>query len=155
MLGSHHINRKTKTMPILNYTTTIDVGKTAGEMQTLMTRRGVRSVSTIINDEGVPSGIAFQLTTEYGTRYFEFPVRLEGVYAAIKKDPKIVPSKRTPEQANRVAWRIAREWLVVQLAMVDAELASMDEIMLPYLTDNNGKSLYSEYRRNQLAAIEE
>ena len=61
-------------MPILNYTTSIEVSKTMGEIQSALARRGVTRISTMFDDDGVPAGLAFTMKTDYGFRDFELPV---------------------------------------------------------------------------------
>lgn len=141
-------------MPILNYTTEVAVSKTMGEIQAALGRRGVKRISTIFDDDGVPAGITFTMQTDYGMRDFELPIRTAGVLAAMRKDPKVPKSKQTPEQAARVAWRIAEDWLKAQSALIDAELASLDEVMLPYMITDHGNTVYTEMRSRQLALAE-
>ncbi|WIA96433.1 hypothetical protein [Curtobacterium sp. MCBA15_004] len=138
-------------MPILNYTTTIPVGKTMGEVQYALARRGVKSISTLFDDEGHPSGLGFTMKTDYGLRDFELPVRTEGVLPAMTADKSVPRAKCTPEQAARVAWRIAKDWLEAQAALIDAGLASLDEVMLPYMLTDSGRTVYVETRRGLLA----
>lgn len=138
-------------MPILNYTTEVQVGKTMGEIQTALARRGVQRISTLFDDDGTPAGLGFTMKTEYGVHEFELPVRTAGVLAAMKRDPKVPASKCTLEQAARVAWRIARDWLEAQAALIDAELATLDEVMLPYMVTDTGRTVYVETRQRLLA----
>jgi len=133
-------------MPILNYTTTIEVSKTMGEIQESLARRGVSRISTLFDDDGTAAGLAFTMKTDYGMRDFELPVRTAGVLAAMRRDPKVPKGKQTPEQAARVAWRIAADWLKAQAALIDAELATLDEVMLPYLVMPTGRTMYVETR---------
>lgn len=138
-------------MPILNYTTTISVEKTMGEIQGALARRGVTRISTLYTQDGTASGISFVMQTEYGMREFELPVRTEGVLAAMKADSKIPASKCTPDQAARVAWRIAKDWLEAQSALIDASLATLDEVMFPYMVDGKGQTAFSVFKNAQLA----
>lgn len=138
-------------MPIMNYTTSIAVEKTMGEIQGYLARRGVTRISTLFSDDGVAEGIAFTMKTDYGFRDFELPIRTGGVLAALTADKSVKPAQRTPEQAARVAWRIAKDWLEAQSALIDAQLATLDEVMLPYMVDNKGKTMYAVYRANQKA----
>jgi hypothetical protein len=139
-------------MPILNYTTDIAVSKTMGEIQGALARRGVTRISTLFDEAtGTPSGIAFTMKTDYGVREFELPVRTSGVLAAMEADPKVPRSKCTPEQAAKVAWRIAKDWLEAQSALIDASLATLDEVMLPYMVNEKGQTMYALYRSNQKA----
>ena len=137
-------------MPIMNYTTSIDVSKTMGEIQGALARRGVTRISTMFDDTGVAAGIGFTMKTDFGPRDFELPVRTSGVLAAMKADAKVSRTQCTPEQAAKVAWRIAKDWLEAQSALIDAQLATLDEVMLPYLIDgNSGKTLYAAWRSTQ------
>lgn len=54
-----------------------------------------------------------------------------------------------PEQAERVAWRVAREWLLAQLAIIEAQMATLDQVMLPYLQVDGQKTLYAAYRERE------
>ena len=141
-------------MPILNYTTTIAVEKTMGEVIGALQRRGVMRISTLYSEDGTPAGIAFTMRTDYGVRDFELPVRTDGVLAAMQRDPAVKPGQKNPEQAARVAWRIAKDWLEAQSALVDAQLARLDEVMLPYMVarygdDGRAVTTYELYRSSQ------
>ena len=136
-------------MPILNYTTDVTVEKTMGEIQGALARRGVTRISTMFNEDGVAAGLGFTMKTDYGYRDFELPVRTAGVLAAMTADSKVPRSKCTPQQAARVAWRIAADWLKAQGALIDAQLASLDEVMLPYMVDAKGTTVYEAFRSSQ------
>lgn len=136
-------------MPILNYTTEIAVAKTMGEIQAALARRGVVRISTVFDDDGTPAGLGFTMRTDYGPRDFELPVRTAGVLAAMRQDPKVPRPKCTPEQAARVAWRIAKDWLEAQAALIDAGLAQLDEVMLPWMIDTRGRTTWHLYLEGQ------
>lgn len=138
-------------MPILNYTTSIAVEKTMGEITGALARRGVTRISTLFDENGVAAGLGFTMKTDYGYRDFELPVRTEGVLSAMKSDSKVSKSQCTPEQAARVAWRIAKDWLEAQSALIDAQLAKLDEVMMPYMIDSKGQTMYSIFVSNQKA----
>lgn len=137
-------------MPIKDYTTTISVGKTMGEITETLARRGVTRIATLFDDDGTPAGLGFTMRTAYGPREFELPVRTAGVLAALEAD-RVQPKYRTPEHAARVAWRIAKDWLEAQAALIDAQLATLDEVMLPYMVDGRGQTMYALYVSNQKA----
>ena len=140
-------------MPIMNYTTSIAVSKTMGEIQGALARRGVTRISTLFDDDGVPAGLAFTMKTDYGPRDFELPVRTDGVLAAMRADSKVSKAQANPEQAARVAWRIAKDWLEAQSALIDARLATLDEVMMPYMVSHydgdRAITAYEMYRSSQ------
>lgn len=144
-------------MSIANYTTGVAVSQTMGEINRALARRGVSRISTIYDDDGNPTGVSFAMKTEYGLRDYELPIRVDGVHAALAAD-NVAPRYRTREQAERVAWRIAADWLRAQSALVDAGLALLDEVMMPYMVAqiDGGKSMtmYEHYRGVQMKGLE-
>ena len=54
------------------------------------------------------------------------------------------------EQAERVAWRIVKDWVEAQMAILESEMVQIDEIFLPYMVNNDGQTLFEAYRHNQL-----
>jgi hypothetical protein len=131
----------------LNYTTTIRPEKTAAECLAILGRGGAGAVAVTYADRK-PTGIAFTLDTPAGQRSFDLPVNVDGVYAALAKAAKtggIPPRYSSREQAERTAWRIIKDWLEAQVAIIDAQMASLDQVMLPYLRVGEGRSLYQAY----------
>jgi hypothetical protein len=141
-------------MAILNYTTKVSVEKSMGEVIAALSRRGVTRISTTFNEDGEPTGVAFTMKTDYGLRDFELPVRPVGVLAALIRD-KVPATYRNKEQAARVAWRIAKDWLEAQSALIDANLAKLDEVMTPYMiVDADGHTVYEMLRTAGLKELE-
>lgn len=148
-------------MAILNYTTRIGATKTLGEMQTMLAKHGAARVA-VDYDDGIPSGISFYLNTPHGMRAFSLPVNMDAMHVLLvrqeqagllKAGSKADRSSRA--QAERVAWRVMKDWLSAQLALVETEMATIDQVMLPYLHVDGEKTLYAAYsEREDLIAIE-
>lgn len=141
----------------LNYTTQIRADKTAGECLSILARSGASAISITYADRK-PVGIAFSLDTAHGPRVFSLPVNVAGVHKSLIKawrDGNIRNAYTSEEHAQRVAWRILKDWLEAQLAIIDAQMVTLDEVMLPYLQVAEQRSLYQAYReREDLAALE-
>lgn len=43
-----------------------------------------------------------------------------------------------------------RDWVLAQMALVESCDAAVDEVFLPYMTDNSGKTLYQMYSAGRL-----
>ena len=141
-------------MPIANYSTEVTVASSMGEVTGALAKRGVSRISTVFDDDGNPSGIAFTMKTPYGVQEFELPVRVEGVQKALIKDG-VIPKYRTREHAAKVAWRIAKDWLRAQSALIDADLATLDEVMMPYMIGNkSGQTVYQMIVESGLKELE-
>ena len=133
-------------MPALNYTTKVPVSRTTAEMQALLGTSGASAVAVMYED-GKPVGMSFMLHTPSGERSFNLPVDVPAVQkllTAQKRENGRVDAR--PEQAERVAWRIVKDWLAAQLALIDAQMASLDEVMLPYLVTAPNRTLRDDWR---------
>jgi hypothetical protein len=148
----------------LDYTTKIPVHQTVAECSSLLARAGAAAV-TVEYDAGEPSGLGFMLETPHGKRHFALPVRIDGVSVMLNRmldeDPPNIHGGlrrlRTREHAAAVAWRQVRHWLAAQLAIIAAGMASLDEVMLPWLQIEAGEqtmTLYARYKQQESAALE-
>ena len=138
---------------ILNYTTVITVGKTIGEISEMLRMHGASDILTSYDGDKNPSQLSFRVQTQWGLRPFSLPANVHGVYAVLCKQASkgSIPRKfATMEQAHRVAWRIVREWLLSQLAIIEAELVSMEQVFLPYLVVKDESTLYDVLNSNEL-----
>lgn len=138
-------------MPILNYTTTIDASKTVGEVQAILAKAGAKAVG-VQYDSGRPVSVTFCHATQFGDRWFDLPAHPERVRAVLLRQ-KVKPGLSTMEQAERVAWRIIKDWVEAQLAIIQTEMVTLDQVMLPYLKTEDG-TVYEAYQRNQLQLTE-
>lgn len=136
-------------MPTLNYTTTVNAAKTVGEVQQILAKHGASAVATRYN-AGKAVGLTFELTTPHGARHFSLPVDVPAMYRLL--DGQNISAKyRTREHAEKVAWRVVKDWLAAQLALVDAKMATLDQVLLPYLHVDGEKTLYQAYAEREAA----
>jgi hypothetical protein len=139
-------------MALLNYTTTIAASKTIGEMQDQLAKAGAQSIA-VHYAEGSPRGLTFSLTTRYGPQLFTLPVDVTAVQRVLKKQRSAGGLSRakfeSADHAERVAWRISKTWLASQLALVHVQMATVDQVMLPYMHVGPDKTLYAAYQDRQ------
>lgn len=134
-------------MAIKNYTTTVEVYKSLGEIQGALASHGARKIMVDYDGAGQPIGIVFGIETPAGTRGFCLPANVEGVRAVFARQ-KV---KASTGQAERTAWRNVRDWIMAQMAIIEAGQVEMEEVFLPYLTDRQGRTLYQLYQGGHLA----
>ncbi|KTR95365.1 hypothetical protein NS220_06060 [Microbacterium testaceum] len=137
-------------MPIAGYTTTVDASKTANEITGMLAKRGAARVTTDYDQQGNATGLSFELRTEVGVRAFALPIRAEGVLATLKRD-RAEKRYLTLHQAERVAWRLVRDWLRAQLALIDAGSVSLDEIFFPWMVAPSGGTMHALFVEQQKA----
>ena len=134
-------------MAIKNYSSKVDVYTSLGEIQGALAKGGARKIMIDYDETGDPIGLTFGLLVEGQILGFQLPANIDGVLAAFKRE-KI---KVDREQAKRTAWRNIRDWVLAQMAFVEAGNVQADEVFLPYLTDGRGTTLYTAIRSGQLA----
>jgi len=134
-------------MAILNYTTTIDPFKTIGEIQAILVKHGALNVSVDYADK-TPSALTFLVDLNGEFVNFRLPSNHTGVYKALCKDQAVPKKYKTEEQARKVAWRIIKDWVEAQMAIIQAGLATLPEVFLPYAVVANGQTLYESVSQN-------
>ena len=136
---------------IENYTTTVAAAKTAAAMQKLLVDHGA---TAIMNEyaNGKLVGITFATPTEFGSQTFRLPVDVDAMHRVLVQEkragrlPSISEARAADvDHAERVAWRVVAEWLRAQMTLIRAAMATVDQVMLPYLVVD-GRSVYDAYR---------
>ena len=133
-------------MPLLDYTTSISPFRSIGELQETLVVHGARKILTEYNDCGKITGLSFMVETPAGLIPIRLPVAVEKVQRILEKQKA---PKRDIEQAERVAWRNIYHWVVAQMALLETGMVSMDEIFLPYVTQQDGRTLYAAFQESQ------
>jgi len=81
----------------------------------------------------------------------ELPIRLPARVEQVKQKlygKRAVYTPAMEEQARRTAWANIRDWLDAQMALIETGQVRLEEVLLPYLTDTSGKTLF-EYMQNR------
>lgn len=133
-------------MPLLNYTTKVNVYTTLGEIQGQLVKHGAKKIVQDYDDEGHITALSFMVDTPAGPRGIRLPANVEAVHTVLNRQ-KV---KCDRGQAERVAWRIVKDWVEAQMAILESEMVQMDEIFLPYMLNNTGQTVFEAYRKNQL-----
>ena len=133
-------------MPLLNYTTKVNVHTTMGEIQAQLVKHGARKIMQDYDEAGHIVALTFSIETPAGARGIRLPSNIAAVHKVLTRQ-KI---KCDQEQAERVAWRIVKDWVEAQMAILESEMVQMDEVFLPYMVNEKGQTLFDAYRDNQL-----
>lgn len=138
-------------MAILNYTTTVDSFKTVSEIEYILMKHKAKSIMKNYDKESIV-GLSFLIDTGIQQIPVRLPVKVNECLKVLKKEKRENPRKQikdTMEQAERVAWRILKDWVEAQMALLDIEMVRFEEIFLPYIEVNNGQTIYERLREQQ------
>ena len=142
-------------MALLNYTTTVEASKTLAEIQALLARRGARAIQIDYDGEGEPVALAFQVETPIGRQAYRLPANIDAVFTVLTNQHRRGSVQRrfvTRAQAARVGWRIIKDWVLAQLAIVETQMTTLDEVMMPWMiAGREGQTVYQLYAQRQLA----
>ena len=124
-------------MPIKNYTTKIAAHTSTQQIQELLRKKGARRVMVEYDAGGKPESVAFECEISPGTSGnllspIRLPFRIKAQVGAMERCLRAVKDRRYQgrAQAERVAWRLVRDWVDVQMAFVEAGQAELAELFL-------------------------
>lgn len=134
-------------MPIKNYSTSISVDKTVAEITKALARAGAQAVLTEFDpaERGMIDCISFKIRVAGDHLVaFRLPNRIDGTLQTLQRQ-RVEPRYRTREHAARVHWRVVRDWVLAQLALIETEIADLAEVFLPYADAGDGTTLYEKF----------
>lgn len=141
-------------MKLLNYTTKIDADKTAAEIVKILAANGASAILTDYKD-GVLSAISFKIIVNTQSMGFRLPCDWRPVYDVLLKQKKLpntwdsryerAKSEREM-QAVRTAWRIVKDWVEAQMALVQTRMVETQDVFLPYMVLSGGQTLVERMR---------
>ncbi len=142
-------------MAILNYTTTVDYFKTVSEIEYILMKHKAKSIMKNYDGESI-TGLSFLIDTGFQQIPVRLPVKVDECLEVLKREKKNSPRssiKATREQAERVAWRILKDWIEAQMALLDIEMVEMQEIFLPYI-EIQGQTIYEKLEQKNFLLLE-
>jgi hypothetical protein len=138
---------------ILNYTTEVAAEKTIGEITSMLVRKGARSISNHYRDDGGIDAVVFVMHVAGVPVRFQLPSNVEGVLAVMLKQKPYNPSHhgwgkqdeylaKWRKQAERTSWRILKDWVEAQLALIESGQAETAQVFMPYALHQDGRTMY-------------
>lgn len=127
-------------MPIKNYTTDVPVDRTINEIHKILAKAKANAILTNYGSDGLPASLSFRILVDGASLQYLLPVEVDGVMRSMKT--------KNRDQARRVAWRIIKDWIDSQMALIEAQQAELAQVFLPYAQDGNGKTFYQHIKSN-------
>lgn len=141
-------------MPLKNYTTEVSALKSLGEIQVILVAHGARAIMIDYGAFGEPESLSFIVPAAQGDISFRLPANIGKVQALLEKQlydsnyrsyDSVYQAQRKEKlrkQAPRVAWRILKDWVDAQVAIIETEMVTLEEVFLPYMQVKDGQTLY-------------
>jgi len=135
-------------MGLKNYTTKVSADRSVQEIQKMLALRGASGfMLEYEKGTGRIETVTFGLELNGRQVGFRLPLRWREVGLAIQNDPSVpgTYSNRARDDEDyvyRVAWRVLRDWVDAQMAMVDIGMVKTEEVFLPYAVNRQGQTLF-------------
>jgi hypothetical protein len=138
-------------MPLLNYTTQIEAAKSVGQIHGILVAHGARAILTNYDSNGQIESLSFEINTPSGIAHIRLPIDPDSVLRVMMRSGSRVPRRLiTRTHAIRVAWRIVKDWVEAQMAILETEMVKMEEIFLPYIEMSSGKTLFQVFEERKM-----
>ena len=136
------------TTPIKNASATMAIPKIFDIIKKTLIQHKARHITESYDEQRRISAIEFVLLINEREVPFRLPARIENVAKILYPNTQAKwLNKAQKEQVYRVAWANIRDWITAQCAMIDTGMVKAEEVFLPYLIGNAGRTLYEEMER--------
>jgi hypothetical protein len=108
----------------------------------MLAKHHAKSVMIDYDNDGAAEALSFQIETSTGLMLpIRLPINADAVLQVLIRQ-NVEQHHQNKAQAVRTAWRIVKDWVEAQLAILETEMVTMEEVFLPYLVVAGGKTLY-------------
>ncbi len=139
-------------MPLLNYTSKTPTHQSIAEISRMLAKAGAKQIMHDYDDTGNIVALGFNLELEDQRIGFRLPSDWHPVQALLteakRKNPNMRPWQITEDHARTVAWRIVKDWVEAQLAIIKTHMVTTAQVFLPYAVTSNGQTLYEYIGQN-------
>jgi len=142
-------------MAIKNYTTQIPVEKTIGEIEAILAKAGANKILKDYDGAGNIVAVSFMVLIDNKNIPFKLPIELNAWIALInlacdeRRNGRRILSESyrdDADQARRVGWRVIKDWIDAQMALVETKTVKFDQVFLPYVYDlKSNQTLYEKF----------
>ncbi len=139
-------------MPLLNYTSKTPAHQSIAEISRMLAKAGAKQIMHDYDDTGNIVALSFSLELEGQRIGFRLPSDWHPVQILLaeakRKNPNMRPWQTTEDHARNVAWRIIKDWVEAQLAIIETRMVTTAQVFLPYAVTTNGQTLYEYIAQN-------
>ena len=141
---------------VKNYRSDIPINRIFEQLQKILSEHGARQITFDYRADGKVAAVTFVIIVNSKPIPVRLPARVEQAQALLKKQfelglisRKIGKKVYEPDHAYRVAWRNILDWVDAQMALLDIEMARLEEVFLPYMVMRSGETFLEAIDRKQ------
>jgi hypothetical protein len=123
---------------IKNYASESPLPSIFSAIEKTLSSHGAKQISRDYDGAGKIIAISFVVATSKGDLRIKLPAKTDRVQQ-IFEDQGV---RYKEDQPYRTAWATIRDWVSVQMALLDWEMVKMEEIFLPYAVNQQGRTFF-------------
>lgn len=146
-------------MFLKNYTSEVPASQSIHRIEQTLIRCGVLGITKEYGPDGSTSALMFHIPISGTAQTVRLPAKKEAAMEAMWRDyEKTHPDKFRKgrkvkkdfaAQAERTAWKLAQDWIEVQMSHVQMEQAEIAEVFMAYLWDErNKRTLFQHFKES-------
>src|SRR6476661_1448094 len=132
-------------MALKNAYSQINIQQLFNHMQKTLALHKAQQIVFEYDQTGKVMGLTFVIKVNERLLPIKLPARISEVGKVLAEQG----FRYDEEQIYRVAWRNINDWIEAQMAMLDSQMVKMEEIFLPYITDQSGVTYFEKLERKQ------
>lgn len=143
-----------------NYTTEVSVATSIMEIEQILIRCGVQGITKEYGPTGRVAAMLFHAPVEGRSQAIRLPAKFEEVQEMLWAEYRKItvrPRKTKPdfaEQAERIAWRLVKDWVAVQMSMISLRQSDFLEVFLSYVWLGHGRgTFYNQIKDAKFRAL--
>ena len=135
-------------MPLKNYTTKVPANRSVKEIQDMLQKHGASGVlMEYEKGTGRIASLSFKIDVNGQSMGFRLPLKWREAESVLCSQG-VKRAVYDEDYVYRVSWRIMRDWVGIQMALVELAMAKLEEIFLPYNIQKNGNTLFQNIMEN-------
>jgi hypothetical protein len=135
-------------MPLLNYTSKVPAHTSVAEISRMLAKVGAKQIMHDYDDAGNIVALSFSLDIGGQVLGFRLPTDWRPVQQLLiearRKNTKLSTYFAEEDHARNVAWRIVKDWVEAQLAIIETRMVTTAQVFLPYAVNQKGQTLYEQ-----------
>jgi hypothetical protein len=139
-----------ETAKLKNYTSSLPVESSISIIQRALIQHKVRRIVFEQDGEGSTTALSFEMVVSGKRLAFRLPVRFDGVRPLVEQAFRDSHQKRPTgpaldAQTQRTAWANVKDWVLAQMALIDAAQVKVEEVFFPYLLDESDRTVFEAF----------
>lgn len=117
-------------------------------IQKCLVEHSAKKIMYEYTDTGLIEGINFEILMNEVPMIIKMPARYNNVAKILYGKGFTDCSEAQKKQAYGTAWANIRDWIEVQMAMLDTQMVQMAEVFFPYIVHKSGGTLFEYISKN-------